>query len=61
MSPADIEAYQVEMKPYFDGLIALRDKLKSELDGIEQAIDTTKIETTEEVKKYLPEEEAISK
>jgi len=49
------------MKPYFDGLIALRDKLKSELDGIEQAIDTTKIETTEEVKKYLPEEEAISK
>ena len=53
----DIEAYQKEMKPYFDGLIQLRDKLQSELTGIDDTILKTQVEVTDEVKRYLREEE----
>ena len=56
---ADIAAYQAEMKPYFDPLLALRDKLQAELDGIEATISKTEIVVTEEVRRYLREEEPI--
>ena len=55
----DIAAYQKDMKPYFDGLIALRDKLQAELDGIDTTIAKTVITVTEEVQKYLVKEEVI--
>ena len=53
----DIETYQAEMKPYFDGLITLRDKLQAELQGIDDTILKTQVEVTEEVKRYLAREE----
>ena len=53
----EIADYQKEMKPYFDKLIQLRAKLRNELENIQGTIDRTKIETTEEVKRYLPKEE----
>jgi hypothetical protein len=53
----DITAYQAEMKPYFGPLLALRDKLKAELAGIEATISKTAIVVTDEVKRYLPQEE----
>ena len=52
----EIADYQKEMKPYFDKLIQLRAKLRNELENIQGTIDRTKIETTEEVKRYLQEE-----
>ena len=54
---ADIAAYQNEMKPYFGPLLALRDKLKAELDGIDATIAKTEIVVTDEVRRYLPKDE----
>ena len=53
----DIEEYQAEMKPYFDKLIQLREKLRNEIDAVQATIDRTEIETSEEVKRYLSVEE----
>ena len=53
----DIEAYQAEMKPYFAGLVQLREKLRNEINAVQETIDRTEIETSEEVKRYLREEE----
>lgn len=54
-----ITNYQAEMKPYFDGLIAIRDKLQAEINGVETTIAKTAITVTAEVSKYLPKEEVI--
>ena len=56
ITPA-VEDYKASLKPYFDGLIAIRDKLQAEIAAIDTTIAKTQIEVTDEVKKYLPKEE----
>ena len=53
----EIATYQKNMKPYFDPLLALRDKLQAEIEGLEKTIARTEIEVSDEVKRYVREEE----
>ena len=52
----DIAAYQKGMAPYFDPLLALRDKLQAEIEGLEKTIADTEITVTDEVKRYVRED-----
>ena len=52
----EIAAYQKGMAPYFDPLLALRDKLQAEIAGLEKTIADTEITVTDEVRRYVRED-----
>ena len=54
---AEVAAYKEQMAPYFDPLLALRDKLQAESVAVDETIARTTIEVSDEVKKYVREEE----